>query len=114
MTKAPVRVPGRAAVAAAGAGMLVTALAGAAPAAADPALDFPRFTYAGTAFDKSALTYNPTNEFIFPSVIRAADYFPNPLGTYYLYYAPTSGPAGSPWRTRTRSTVRGPSTGPTR
>ncbi|KAB1148346.1 hypothetical protein ACLQ20_13070 [Micromonospora sp. DT46] len=94
MTKAPVRVPGRAAVAAAGAGMLVTALAGAAPAAADPALDFPRFTYAGTAFDKSALTYNPTNEFIFPSVIRAADYFPNPLGTYYLYYAPHERPGG--------------------
>ncbi|MFI7490497.1 hypothetical protein ACIBXA_19155 [Micromonospora echinaurantiaca] len=94
MTRAPVSSPRRAVTAAAGAGLLVAALAGAAPARADPAVDFPQFTYAGTAFDKSTHDYNPTNEFIFPSVIRAADYFPNPLGTYYMYYAPHERPGG--------------------
>ncbi|MET8907823.1 hypothetical protein [Micromonospora sp. NPDC004551] len=94
MTKPPVPSSRRAALATASAGLLVAALAGAAPAAADTGLDFPQFTYQGTAFDKSALAYNPTNEFIFPSVIRAADYFANPLGTYYLYYAPHERPGG--------------------
>ncbi|MET8233433.1 hypothetical protein ABZS77_22465 [Micromonospora sp. NPDC005298] len=84
----------RAVLAAASAGLLVAAVAGARPAAAEPPLDFPQFSYQGTAFDKSALAYNPTNEFIFPSVIRAADYFPNPLGAYYLYYAPHERPGG--------------------
>ncbi|WP_199716742.1 glycoside hydrolase family protein [Micromonospora musae] len=80
--------------AALGAGLLIAAVAG-TPAAADaPTLDFPHFDYVGTAFDKAELTYNPTGEFIFPSVIRAADYFPNPLGTYYLYYAPHERPGG--------------------
>ncbi|MDO3700226.1 hypothetical protein Q3W71_00840 [Micromonospora sp. C28SCA-DRY-2] len=94
MTRAPVPSPRRAVTAAAGAGLLVATLAGAAPATADPAFDFPRFSYAGTAFDKSNLDYNPTNEFIFPSVIRAADYFADPLGTYYMYYAPHERPGG--------------------
>ncbi|MFC8297880.1 hypothetical protein [Micromonospora orduensis] len=94
MTRPPAPSSRRAVLAAAGAGLLVAALAGARPAAADAALDFPRFTYQGTAFDKGALAYNPTDEFIFPSVIRAADYFPNPLGTYYLYYAPHERPGG--------------------
>ncbi|MEU5941596.1 hypothetical protein ABZ807_20955 [Micromonospora sp. NPDC047548] len=94
MTRPPAPSPRRAAMAAAGAGLLVAAMTGATPAAADPDLGFPQFTYVGTAFDKSTLAYNPTNEFIFPSVIRAADYFPNPLGTYYLYYAPHERPGG--------------------
>jgi len=38
--------------------------------------------------------YNPTGELIFPSIIRAADYFSNPLGTYYIYYAPHDPPGG--------------------
>ncbi|MEV4202197.1 hypothetical protein [Micromonospora globbae] len=93
MTRARVAPPRRA-VAAIGAGLLVTAGV-ATPASADaPGIDFPRFSYVGDAFDKADLTYNPTNEFIFPSVIRAADYFPNPLGTYYLYYAPHERPGG--------------------
>ncbi|MEO3776491.1 hypothetical protein ABGB16_06510 [Micromonospora sp. B11E3] len=94
MTRPPASSSRRAVLATAGAGLLVAAMAGAAPAAAEPGLDFPRFTYAGTAFDKSILDYNPTNEFIFPSVIRAADYFSDPLGTYYLYYAPHERPGG--------------------
>jgi hypothetical protein len=97
----------RAASAAAGLGILIAALAGApaatadpaatvdaAAATADPGFDFPQFTYVDNAFDKSALAYNPTNEFIFPSIIRAADYFANPLGTYYLYYSPHERPGG--------------------
>ena len=87
----------RRACAAAAAGLLFAAVAGSPVASADPAdpaLDFPHFTYVGTAFDKSTLAYNPTNELIFPSVIRAADYFTNPLGTYYLYYAPHERPGG--------------------
>ncbi|MFE0588499.1 hypothetical protein [Micromonospora echinospora] len=95
MTRTPLVPRRRAAAAAVGAGLLVTALAGAPPAAAaDPTFAFPQFSYVGDAFDKSTLDYNPTNEFIFPSIIRAADYFPNPLGTYYLYYAPHERPGG--------------------
>ncbi|MFC0506781.1 hypothetical protein [Micromonospora costi] len=86
--------PARRAAAAVGAGLLVTAVAGTPAVAAEPGIDFPQFSYVGTAFDKAALAYNPTNEFIFPSVIRAADYFPDPLGTYYLYYAPHERPGG--------------------
>lgn len=39
-------------------------------------------------------SYNPTGEFIFPSIIKASDYVSNPLGTYYLYYAPHDAPGG--------------------
>jgi hypothetical protein len=38
--------------------------------------------------------YDPTGEQIFPSIIRAADHFSSPLGTYYLYYAPHDSPGG--------------------
>lgn len=55
---------------------------------------FPVFEFEGEIFDKAQLSYNPTNEFIFPSVIRAADYFEDPLATYYLYYAPHEAPGG--------------------
>ncbi|PZG02448.1 hypothetical protein [Micromonospora deserti] len=94
MTRAPLAPRRRAAVAAIGAGLLVTTMTGTASAVDQPAFAFPQFGYVGTAFDKSTLDYNPTDEFIFPSVIRAADYFPNPLGTYYMYYAPHERPGG--------------------
>lgn len=55
---------------------------------------FPNFRFERVAIDPAALTYNPTGEFIFPSIIKAADYFANPLGTYYLYYAPHDNPGG--------------------
>jgi hypothetical protein len=85
---------------AAAASVLAVALAATASASASGAeaesepFTFPEFSYVGTAFDKSDLEYNPTNEFIFPSVIRAADYFAEPLGTYYMYYAPHERPGG--------------------
>ncbi|GAA4261501.1 glycoside hydrolase family protein [Dactylosporangium darangshiense] len=75
------------------AALAATPAATASSAAAGP-FSFPTFSYVGTAFDKSQLKYNPTNEFIFPSIIRAADYFTNPLGAYYMYYAPHERPGG--------------------
>lgn len=40
------------------------------------------------------IQYNPTGEIIFPSVIRIADHVSNPLGAYYMYYAPHDAPGG--------------------
>ncbi|HEY0947202.1 MAG TPA: hypothetical protein VGD81_18105 [Opitutaceae bacterium] len=66
-----------------------------APALRLTALEgFPNFRFERVAIDPATVTYNPTGEFIFPSVIKAADYFANPLGTYYLYYAPHNNPGG--------------------
>lgn len=41
----------------------------------------------------STKIYNPTHEFIFPCVITT-EHIANPLGKYYLYYAPHDAPAG--------------------
>lgn len=53
-----------------------------------------RFTYESTVANPSSSAFNPTGEFIFPSIIRAADHIANPLGTYYMYYAPHDAPGG--------------------
>lgn len=45
-------------------------------------------------FTPSELVYNPCNDLIFPSVINAQDYFTDPLGKYYMYYAPHNAPGG--------------------
>jgi hypothetical protein len=42
----------------------------------------------------SGLAYNPCDDLIFPSVITAQDYFRDPLGKYYMYYAPHNAPGG--------------------
>ena len=63
------------------------------PAAADQE-GFPRFSPHGPLFDHDDLSFNPTDEWIFPTVLRAADYFEEPLGTYYLYTAPHDGIGG--------------------
>src|SRR5262245_6181383 len=56
---------------------------------------FPTFVYRVVAINPDAdPSRYPTGEIIFPSVIRASDYFSNPLGTYYLYYAPHEAPGG--------------------
>ncbi|NQX67023.1 hypothetical protein HQN90_12965 [Paenibacillus alba] len=55
---------------------------------------FPTFNYAGSVLNPANLTYNPTGEIIFPAVIKASDHIANPLGTYYLYYAPHDAPGG--------------------
>jgi hypothetical protein len=62
-------------------------------AAAGPA-GFPTYQYIGTAFDKASLRYNPTNELIFPCIRGMYDKISNPLGRYYLYYAPHDAPGG--------------------
>ncbi len=40
------------------------------------------------------LAYNPCNDLIFPTVINVEAFFPNPLGKYYMYYAPHNAPGG--------------------
>jgi hypothetical protein len=55
---------------------------------------FPRFTSSGAILDHARLGFNPTDEWIFPTVVRAADHFDEPLGTYYLYTAPHDGIGG--------------------
>lgn len=68
---------------------------GAAPAAVAPPPDgWPVFGYQGIITDKSEMIYNPTNEYIFPSVFHAGEYFDDPLGEWYLYTAPHDSPAG--------------------
>lgn len=56
--------------------------------------EFPSFEHEGIVIDKDEQDFNPTGEFIFPSVIEAADYFEEPLARYYLYYAPHNSPGG--------------------
>jgi len=55
---------------------------------------FPTFTHEKTILHYSDLSYNPRDDIIFPSVIKAYKYFDDPLGKYYLYYAPHSKPGG--------------------
>jgi len=54
----------------------------------------PTYAYQGSVLDREALRYNPCDDWIFPSIIRAADHLENPLGRYYLYYAPHDAPGG--------------------
>ncbi|WP_340699090.1 hypothetical protein [Cellulosimicrobium funkei] len=81
----------------------------AAPAPAHAAVPgFPTFRYLGQPLDRSTLRYNPTNELIFPSVRYVAGRVENPLGRWYMYYAPHDAPGGiclayadsvtGPWR----------------
>lgn len=56
--------------------------------------DFPVFKFEKIVIDPSDMKYNPTNEYDFPTVIKASDYFENPLGKYYMYYGPHDSPGG--------------------
>lgn len=51
-------------------------------------------SYSKVVIQKDQMQYNPTDEFIFPCIINATDHISNPLGKYYLYYAPHDAPAG--------------------
>ncbi|WP_166844705.1 DUF1349 domain-containing protein [Isoptericola sp. BMS4] len=78
---------------------LVLALAGASalatPAgAADDGGRLPELEFAGRVIDKDEMDYNPTDEFIFPSVFHAGEHLADPLGEWYLYYAPHDAPGG--------------------
>ncbi|MFC7304137.1 hypothetical protein ACFQVC_07920 [Streptomyces monticola] len=67
-------------------------------AAARPALaapgGFPDYTYQRTLLRPEDLAYNPTGEIIFPCIRGVYDKLPDPLGRYYLYYAPHDAPGG--------------------
>jgi regulation of enolase protein 1 (concanavalin A-like superfamily) len=79
------------------AAVALTALALTPLAAAPPALaaePLPQFAFEGVITDKEKMIYNPTNEFIFPSVFHAGAYLDDPLGEWYLYLAPHDAPAG--------------------
>lgn len=57
---------------------------------------FPQLTFKKMLIDpvNDNLQYNPTGELISPTIFKAADYFTNPLGTYYMYVAPHDAPGG--------------------
>ncbi|QWF85999.1 hypothetical protein [Amycolatopsis sp. CA-230715] len=74
--------------AAAGLGAAFPAMASAAPAG------FPDYRFVRTTFDKAKLRYNPTGELIFPCIRGVSGRVANPLGRYYLYYAPHDPPGG--------------------
>ncbi|MFD4026273.1 twin-arginine translocation signal domain-containing protein [Streptomyces sp. NPDC058576] len=55
---------------------------------------WPTFTFRREAFRREDLAYNPTNELIFPCIRKVEGRAANPLGRYYLYYAPHDPPGG--------------------
>lgn len=63
---------------------------------APPPAGWPKFWYKGVVTNKDVLNY-PTHdnkEYIFPSVFHAGRYLENPLGEWYIYYAPHEDPGG--------------------
>ncbi|KRE98885.1 hypothetical protein ASG89_28385 [Paenibacillus sp. Soil766] len=64
------------------------------PKPASALAGFPIFKYQGQVLDPLELKYNPTDEIIFPQVVNAREHIANPLGNYYLYYAPHDAPGG--------------------
>ncbi|KAH8175661.1 beta-xylosidase [Sarocladium implicatum] len=66
----------------------------AAAQTAKPPFAWPRFAYKGVAIEPTTLRYNPTNEVIFPSLFNAGAHLSNPLGQWYMYFAPHDDPGG--------------------
>jgi len=48
----------------------------------------PQFTFQGIALHPRDLSYAPTEQLIHPTIIKTKGRVKNPLGRYYLYYAP--------------------------
>jgi hypothetical protein len=48
----------------------------------------PEFTFKGVALHPESLSYAPTGQLVHPSIIKTEGRVRNPLGKYYLYYAP--------------------------
>lgn len=75
-----------------------TAIAAAPAAASAPStltLDsLPAWHYQGVVLDAEQLRYRPHDDVIFPSVVATEGRLANPLGRYYLYYAPHDAPGG--------------------
>lgn len=55
---------------------------------------WPQFKYGGIITNKDTAIYNPTNEFIFPSMFHAGRHLSEPLAEWYVYYAPHENPGG--------------------
>lgn len=55
---------------------------------------FPAFRHDCLIIDHEALTYNPTNEWLFPSPFHAARHFRDAQAEWYLYYSPHERPGG--------------------
>jgi hypothetical protein len=55
---------------------------------------WPTFKADSVALDYRRLKYNPCDDLIFPTIVRAGDYLSRPLAAYYLYYAPHNAPGG--------------------
>ncbi|MEU3836946.1 hypothetical protein [Streptomyces microflavus] len=77
----------------AGGAVLALGAQGTAPAAAAPG-GFPDYRHVRTLLKPGQLSYNPTGEIIFPCIRGVYDKLGNPLGRYYLYYAPHDAPGG--------------------
>lgn len=73
-----------------------TTLATTGPSVTDAGYDLPKFRSTGALIDPfdESLPWNPTNEFIFPSVFHAGEYLDQPLGEWYMYYGPHDAPGG--------------------
>ncbi|KAH7304746.1 hypothetical protein B0I35DRAFT_444838 [Stachybotrys elegans] len=94
-------------------GLLMATLSSAQTAT--PPDGWPSFNYQGIITEKSQMLYNPTDEFIFPSVFHAGEYLQDPLAEWYIYYAPHDNPGGislmyassldGPWREYTGNPV---------
>lgn len=48
----------------------------------------PEFTFKGVLLHPDNLTYKPTDQLVHPTLIKMEGRVQNPLGKYYLYYAP--------------------------
>ncbi len=48
----------------------------------------PKFTFKGVVLHPKSLAYAPTNDLIHPTIIKTEGRIKNPLGKYYMYYAP--------------------------
>ena len=67
-----------------------------APYEGPPGRELPIFTSTGAIVDPldDTLPHNPGQEFIFPSVFHAGAHLEEPLGEWYVYYAPHDDPGG--------------------
>lgn len=54
----------------------------------------PAFRYHGVVLRAQDLRYKPHDDIIYPSVVRVNGRAAQPLGAYYLYYAPHDAPGG--------------------